>query len=659
MKHVANTTADIFDKPGGTKIDTLTPNEEVVATGRTDGLHMEITLDDGTVAWGLEADFDPKDPNERQAVERLFFVEDCIKVERDFNAQTSIAPWFVSADFLIARALMETDIVNAGPKIAGSDAVGPLLVSSAEWKAFLKDAPAELKANYGPTDFDHWLKQILGAAWRMHADAKAFSKLKEQKGVNTADRDFLPTYLDLFHAYLLNSPEAAFAIDEAQNSDEGMKKKMDEVLKNGLKAEQLNALFARREKYLGTSAAPNTVGQFVEATGADLKAALERALDVIKEHAPNEIPTEPAAPSVIVVPVDPGNVARLPSGNPVEFAGLGPSATKIFWPVITADPQALVVSYQDTAGKIIGGNGRKFFADRRGGRHHVGLDLYCKDREVVLACADGKIVNFYRFYKSAAGENTFALFVEHDGVVVNYGEVKANAPAEFGWKIGDRVQAGDRIARVSSTNMIHFETYVPGTKQNSRWFAGGAKPPSLRNPTVLLLQLASSGTRVDTNFKLSIAGGSGQIGTSRGGSPVSVDNGDLLTLARTIYGEARSSKEPSSGREAVAHVVMNRVKRKHMGDDTVSKVCLRSKQFSCWNVGDPNRPVILAANRGVTPMFNECLEIAERVIKAQLADNTGGATHYYSHTIAPPNWTRAPAQQTTKIGSHLFFKNVR
>jgi hypothetical protein len=79
----------------------------------------------------------------------------------------------VSADFLIARALMETDIVNAGPKIAGSDAVGPLLVSSAEWKAFLKDAPAELKANYGPTDFDHWLKQILGAAWRMHADAKA------------------------------------------------------------------------------------------------------------------------------------------------------------------------------------------------------------------------------------------------------------------------------------------------------------------------------------------------------------------------------------------------------------------------------------------------------------------------------------------------------
>jgi spore germination cell wall hydrolase CwlJ-like protein len=221
--------------------------------------------------------------------------------------------------------------------------------------------------------------------------------------------------------------------------------------------------------------------------------------------------------------------------------------------------------------------------------------------------------------------------------------------------------------------MIHFETYVPGTKQNSRWLAGGAKPASLLNPTVLLLNLAATGERIHTNGAHSNTDGksgkSGQIadGAAAGGgggggggtTPVSIVDEDLITLARTIYGEARSRKEPPAGREGVAHVVINRVKRKHFGDTTVKGVCLHRLQFSCWNMNDPNRSKIISILPGADPIFDECCAIAERVMKGLLADNTGGATHYYAKSIAAPDWARSPpAQQTVQIGSHLFFRNV-
>ena len=64
------------------------------------------------------------------------------------------------------------------------------------------------------------------------------------------------------------------------------------------------------------------------------------------------------------------------------------------------------------------------------------------------------------------GEQSYALGRD-EGVVINYGEVKANAPVAK----GQPVKAGDKIGVVSSANMIHFETYAPGTVANSRWLA--------------------------------------------------------------------------------------------------------------------------------------------------------------------------------------------
>lgn len=148
--------------------------------------------------------------------------------------------------------------------------------------------------------------------------------------------------------------------------------------------------------------------------------------------------------------------------------------------------------------------------------------------------------------------------------------------------------------------------------------------------------------------------GSGSSGGA-GGGPVAAASGDvdLLTLARTIYGEARG--EQPDGREAVGHVVMNRVKKQ---GKSVRDVCLAKRQFSCWNENDPNSSVIRALMPGANNIFNECLATADRVIKGEVGDNTGNATHYYATSISAPNWTQPPARKTVQIGHHIFFTNV-
>jgi murein DD-endopeptidase MepM/ murein hydrolase activator NlpD len=216
--------------------------------------------------------------------------------------------------------------------------------------------------------------------------------------------------------------------------------------------------------------------------------------------------TSAPAPAPVIMPT---NVAAIPTGDPVPFAALATPISNKLWPVITSDLQAMVVCHQTTSGSIVGGNARHFFANRSdGARHHVGVDVFCREGDVVVACADGKIVNFYPFYKRpTTGEVTFALFIAHDGVVINYGEVRANAQDEFKWSLGSTVVAGQKIARVSGTAMIHFETYVPGTEKNHSWLAGDPRPDRLLNPTKLLMSLVAGGNRIRTDGAQIVAAG--------------------------------------------------------------------------------------------------------------------------------------------------------
>ena len=187
----------------------------------------------------------------------------------------------------------------------------------------------------------------------------------------------------------------------------------------------------------------------------------------------------------------------IPPDDPAPFASFAPSASTTFWPVVNAAADTRLVSYEPATGPTVGRPGRCFFAARRGTRHHAGVDLFATEGDIVVACADGKIENFYKFYNSK-GRDTFALMIEHPGVVINYGEVAPDSLTGSNMKVGDSVSAGHAIGRVGATGMLHFETYAPGTKQNVRWMVGQPRPWAIRNPTQLLLALAAAGKGGDS-----------------------------------------------------------------------------------------------------------------------------------------------------------------
>lgn len=134
--------------------------------------------------------------------------------------------------------------------------------------------------------------------------------------------------------------------------------------------------------------------------------------------------------------------------------------------------------------------------------------------------------------------------------------------------------------------------------------------------------------------------------------------GDLDIMARTIYGEARG--QPYEGKKAVAHVILNRLLR-YVNDNTISKVCLRHLQFSCWNRGDPNVVTLqtvplddLQAATSTDKEFRSCLRAALEAFDEE--DFTKGATHYHTPAVSPP-WSQGKTPCLV-IGGHRFFNNI-
>ena len=132
---------------------------------------------------------------------------------------------------------------------------------------------------------------------------------------------------------------------------------------------------------------------------------------------------------------------------------------------------------------------------------------------------------------------------------------------------------------------------------------------------------------------------------------------DLDILARTIYGEARGElNHPDGGMkslQAIAWVVKNRAKHLQFSP-YIHKVCMQPWQFSCWNMNDPNRKILLEANFA-DKVFQKCYLAATSVLFDNIDDCTNGANHYHSTAIAPPYWAKNQ-NPTTTIGRHIFYK---
>jgi spore germination cell wall hydrolase CwlJ-like protein len=131
------------------------------------------------------------------------------------------------------------------------------------------------------------------------------------------------------------------------------------------------------------------------------------------------------------------------------------------------------------------------------------------------------------------------------------------------------------------------------------------------------------------------------------------------TLARTIWAEARGEPDARAGMAAIANVVLNRVRWNTYWGRSITEVCQKPYQFSCWNKNDPNLAKLLDVTAR-DAQFAIALELAAAAVNGNPpSDATRGATHYYARTMAqPPGWSLGH-QPCAAIGNHLFFNDIK
>lgn len=132
---------------------------------------------------------------------------------------------------------------------------------------------------------------------------------------------------------------------------------------------------------------------------------------------------------------------------------------------------------------------------------------------------------------------------------------------------------------------------------------------------------------------------------------------DREVAALTIYCEASGTSQDE--REAVAHVIINRVRARRWSP-TVAGVCTDYMQFSSWNGDKGSRRNLL---RGMNApdsdaVMQACVAAYDTASAPGATDPTNGATHYHDKSIAPPVWTDG-ALMTLETPHFKFYAGVR
>lgn len=134
-----------------------------------------------------------------------------------------------------------------------------------------------------------------------------------------------------------------------------------------------------------------------------------------------------------------------------------------------------------------------------------------------------------------------------------------------------------------------------------------------------------------------------------------MDDRDIL--ARTIYGEARGEYGREDGGLAsllaVASVIKNRFAEGGRFGKTIRDVCLKPKQFSCWNVDDPNERLLKYVTTA-DMIFRQCILVADKTLKNEWPDLTHGSNHYHANYVMP--FWAVGHKPRFQIGRHLFYK---
>jgi spore germination cell wall hydrolase CwlJ-like protein len=124
----------------------------------------------------------------------------------------------------------------------------------------------------------------------------------------------------------------------------------------------------------------------------------------------------------------------------------------------------------------------------------------------------------------------------------------------------------------------------------------------------------------------------------------------LRCLTQGIYYEA--ALEPTEGQEAVAQVILNRVRDPNYANSICGVVFEGAErttgcQFSFTCDG-------ALAQAPVTWAWNRARVVAERALAGHVAARVGTATHYHADYVHP--WWAPTLNKLTQIGAHIFYR---
>lgn len=124
---------------------------------------------------------------------------------------------------------------------------------------------------------------------------------------------------------------------------------------------------------------------------------------------------------------------------------------------------------------------------------------------------------------------------------------------------------------------------------------------------------------------------------------------DYDLCARTVWGETRGQSRDEQA--MVAHVIVNRWLSGRWGS-SIANVVRARRQFSAWNMDDPNRDVVTSTRLDHDRRFRRVRIACELIINGRLAgdlpDFTGNACFYW-HGDRWPYW--AEGKLYSKIGT--------
>lgn len=124
----------------------------------------------------------------------------------------------------------------------------------------------------------------------------------------------------------------------------------------------------------------------------------------------------------------------------------------------------------------------------------------------------------------------------------------------------------------------------------------------------------------------------------------------VYNLAVSLYFEERSSRTSDECIAAIGYVILNRVHSRHF-PDTIQGVIWQPYQFSFTHDLKPEIMHNKVAEK-------RALQIADKVLKFEIDNKVGDATHYLNKTISRATWWKS-MKSRGKCGSHWFYKETR